>query len=130
MRRNEIDESAADADLGANKTAAFSLASIQVEMMIAGENRCLGKNRDAILPALILQIEGERVLHLRKLREFRNFVDALCALDAAIDFLQTYEIRMLLIDDSSDTREVELLVHADAYMNVVGHHADLFGGGG
>src|SRR5437763_3764608 len=116
MRRNEIDESAADAHLGANEAAPFSFASIQIKMMVRRENWCLGKNRDAILPALILQIEGERVLHLRQLGEFRNFVDALRALDAAIDFLQTYEVRMLLIDDSSDARKVEHLVHAVAYV--------------
>src|ERR1041385_2660498 len=124
MRRHEIEEPAADAHLCTNEAAPLDFARIQIKVMVRREDWRLCQNRDAVLPALITKIEREGVLHLRQLGELRNFVDALSALDAAINFLQADQIRMLLIDDSSDPSEVELLVHADAYMNVVGHHAN------
>jgi hypothetical protein len=47
----------------------------------------------------------------------------LCARNASIHFLQTYQIRMLSVDDAGNAWQVELLVHADAHMNVIGHYA-------
>jgi hypothetical protein len=36
---------------------------------------------------------------------------------------------VLFVNDGRDAGQVELLVHADADVNVVGHHADGFGEG-
>src|SRR5262245_24524401 len=108
----------------ADEAAAFGFAQIFVKPVIRRENRLARKNGDAILSALILQIKGERVIHLCELREFDDLIDPLRTFNAAIDLLQADEIGLLLINDFSDAREVELLVHADAHVDVVGHHAE------
>jgi hypothetical protein len=110
----------------ANETAAFSFTQVFVMTMFGCRNANARENRDAVLPALIWKIERERIVHFRELREFGNFVDALRPFDAAIDFLQANQVRVLLIDDFSDASEIEFLVHADTDMDVVGHYADRF----
>ena len=92
--------------------------------MIGGFDGIARQNRDTVLPALVFQVESERVIHMREFREFRNLINAPGTLHPAIDFLQTDKIRMLLLNYASDARQIEFLVHADTDVNVVSHHAD------
>ena len=82
------------------------------------------------MSALISQVEGERVVHVREFREFCNLVYALRPFHAAIDFLQADQIGMLRVNHSGNAGQVEFLIHADTDMNVVSHDAHRAGVGG
>ena len=60
---------------------------------------------------------------LRHLRELDDLVFAFRAPYASVDFLQADEIRTLSIDHVGNALQVQLLVHANADVNVVRHHA-------
>src|SRR5436190_8751753 len=122
MRSHKIEDASARQNFGPNESAPFSLAEILVKMMVRGANRKARKNSDAVLAALIFQIEGEGVIHLCQLRQFRDFIYALRPFDAAIDFLQSDQISVLFVDDFRNAWQVKLLIHADADVNVVGHY--------
>ena len=108
MRGCEIDHAPVDVHLGADETTPLSFALIQIKMVISGSDWIARKNRDPVLPALVFQVERERVIHARQLCEFGYLINAPGALDAAIDFLQTDKIRMLLLNHVGDAREVQL----------------------
>ena len=93
--------------------------------MIGRHDRKARENRDAILSALIAQVEREGIIHARQLCNLSDLVDALSAGDAAIDFLQAHQIGTLGVDDGGDARQIKFLVHADADMDVVSHHPQL-----
>jgi lipoate synthase len=78
---------------------------------------------DAVPAALVGEVRREGVLHAREARQLRDLIDAVRALDAAIDFLQTDEIDVLAPDHCGDAREVDLLVHARPDVDVVRHDA-------
>src|SRR6185436_11245208 len=95
--------------------------------MICSANRKPRQDGDPILTALIFQVEGEGKVHPGEPGEFRDLVNALRALDTAINFLQPYQVNMLASDHVSDTRQIEFLIHPDADVNVVSHHANSSG---
>src|SRR5437588_3617157 len=65
MRCNEVDELPVDTNLGANESAALGFARVEIKMVIGSKDRGLRKNCDAVLSTLVLQIKGERIIHLR-----------------------------------------------------------------
>src|SRR5258707_1077149 len=107
MCGDKVYEAAADADFSADKAAALSLSGVLIEAMIGRHDRKPRENCNAILPALIAQIERKGVIHARQLRNLSDLVDALSARDAAIDFLQANQIGMLCVDDAGDARSEE-----------------------
>src|SRR5436309_5207584 len=124
MSRDKIDRKAASIYLRTNHAAAFGFARVQIKTMFRGFDRKTRQNRHAVLSALIAQIEREGIVHLCQLRKFGDLVNSLRSLHSTINFLQTDEIRTLRIDDPCNALQIELLVHADAHMNVVGHDAN------
>src|SRR5436305_8471258 len=101
MSGDEIYRSSADRDTDANKSSPFRFAPISVAAMVYRENGKARKHADAILPALIMKIVCEGILHLRQTRQFRHLVNTLSALNAPVNFLQADQIGMLPVDDFS-----------------------------
>src|SRR5205814_4954123 len=129
MGGNEIDLAAFDFDDRANESAALGFAGVLVKPVVSRQDRSFRKNGDAVLSTLIFQIKGESEVHRREPGQLGNLIGLAGARYAAIDFLEPDQIGVLTLNDLSDTRQIELLVHADAYVNVVGHHPDRFSAG-
>src|SRR5262249_4281435 len=65
-------------------------------------------------------------LHLRHRCELRNLILPFSSLHAAIDLLQTNQVRLLFVNDVRDALQVQLLIHADSDVDVVSHHTQRF----
>src|ERR1700752_1441067 len=99
MRRDKVKPTPVDYHLRANTAATLSLAQILEQPVLSCSDWKPGKNRDAVLVALIGKIERERIIHAGELGELCDLVNSLRALDAAVDFLQTDKVRTLFVND-------------------------------
>src|SRR5262249_21512166 len=104
--------------------AALGLALILEHSMNGVLDRKSRQDSNAILAALKVEIRRERILHSRHRSQLGDLVFPFRSLYAAIDLLQTDQIRPFAIDHVSDALQVQLLVHANADMNVVSHYAE------
>src|SRR2546427_11970890 len=125
MRGHETQRPVVDLDFNPNHAATLGFSFVLVLAVVNFQNRKARKDRDAVLSALIIEIVSKRVFHLRHTRKLGDLVQAFGSLYAAINLLQTNEVGMLLVDRVGDALQVQLLVHAYADMNVVGHHPEL-----
>ena len=81
--------------------------------------------QDGVAVALLLDVQGgvEVRTHAQKLGQAVRLVDAAGARAADIEFLQGDDIAARIGDDPGHAFEVELAVHPDTAVDVVGHHA-------
>src|SRR6266542_2390893 len=125
MSGNKVQNRAGNVYFNANETTPLCFSPVLVKSMIDCPDRIPGKNRYSVLAALITQVESEGIVHPGHLCDFSDFVDLLRAFDAAINFLQADQIRMLRINHAGDARQIEFFVYADANVDVVSHHPQL-----
>jgi hypothetical protein len=122
VRGNEIDCFDAEVHLNPNHPAPFRLPPVFEFAMINRPYRKAGQDCHTVLPTLIVKIMGEGVIHGCQLCEFSDFIFAFRPFHSSIDLLQPDQVRMLAINYISDALQIELLVHANADVNVVSHH--------
>ena len=82
------------------------------------------KESRPVFTALIVEIRRKSKFHVGQFRELDDLVFAFSASYTAVNFLQADEIRALSVNHIGNALEVQLLVHADADVNVVRHHAE------
>jgi hypothetical protein len=124
MGGHKIDRATVQLDLCAEHTATFGLAPVFKHSMYRFLNGEARKNGHAVFAALIVKVWSEGELHSGQGREFCDLIFVLRASNVPVDLLQSNQIGTLLIDDAGDALQVELLVHPDADVNVVSHHAN------
>ncbi len=84
-----------------------------------------GEDHDAVLAAVEIHGAAEDGVHAGEFSEFRGLIDVAGAERVDVHFLERDEIGIELLDQGGDSREIDLLVHPDAVMDVVGHHGQL-----
>src|ERR1044072_5483929 len=119
MRGDEVETAPADLDLDADKAAPLAFTPVGESHVVDGEDGEAREHGHAVLPALIVEVVGEGVVHPRQTRQLPYLVHAPRPLDAAVNLLQTDDVCAGTFDDFGDTRKVELLVDADADVSVV-----------
>src|ERR1044072_8629696 len=122
MRGDEVETAPADLDLDADKAAPLAFTPVGESHVVDGEDGEAREQGPAVLPALIVEVVREGVVHPRQTRQLPYLVHAPRPLHAAVNLLQTDYVCARTFYDLRDARKVELLVHADADVNVVGHH--------
>ena len=110
-------------DRGLKDSPLFSLVSVWQPMIPRPADRKTRENHVTVFAAIKLNIVAKYHVHLRQSGQHRWLIDSIRSLDTLVHFLQSDNIRPDIVDNSSNSFQVEFPINPLSMMDVVREHA-------